>query len=55
VFYGSLQLNLHHLHMCSGVPYVNRARQVKCGLIHLKVGIQCVLFSIGQCNSSAQG
>jgi len=30
--------------MYSGVP---RARQVKCAWIHLRVGIQCVLFSVG--------
>jgi len=47
VFYGSLQQNLHHLHMYSGVPHVNRGDTPESGWIHLKVSIQCVIFSVG--------
>jgi len=41
VFYGCLLRNLHHQHVYSGVLPVT-------GVIHLKVDIQCGLFSVGK-------
>jgi len=41
VFYGGLR------HVYSGVARVNRGNTPESGWIHLKVGIQCVLFLEG--------
>jgi len=43
VFFGSLRQNLHHY---SSVQRVNRGDTLESGWLHLKVGIQCVLFSV---------
>jgi len=48
VFYGGLRQNLHHLLLYFGVPHVFRVDTLESGWIHLKVGIQCVLFSVGK-------
>jgi len=47
MFYGGLQWNLHRLHVYSSVPHVNRGDTLESGWIHLKVGIQYVLFLVG--------
>jgi len=54
VYYGSLRQNLHHLHVFSGEPHVNKGETGKMRVdkadsrwIQLKVGIQCVLFLVG--------
>jgi len=45
VFYGALQQNLHHQHVYSGAPGVNRGDTPESGWIHLKVGTQlCLIF-----------
>jgi len=58
MFYGGLRQNLHYWQMYCGVPHVNRGETGKVrvdapesGWIHLKVGIQCALFSVGNLNA----
>jgi len=51
MFYGGLRQNLHHLLVYSGVLCVNRGDTPDSGWIHLKVGIQCVLFLVIGCKN----
>jgi len=57
VFHGGSQQNLHHWHVYSSVPHVNRGDTPVRGWVHLKVAIQSVLFLVWQVTqifSSAQ-
>jgi len=53
MFYGGLRQYLHHQHVYSNVPRVNRDNTPESEWIHLKVGLQCVLFLV-RCSSLVQ-
>jgi len=53
VFNGSLQQNLYQKQVYSSVPLVNRGNTLESRWIHLKVGIQFVLFSVGKVHANS--